>query len=95
MLTRIVLAEGGLKAEMMAGKRNSMGEIMLARESATSPGITCKKGAGKVKYKVMIGTETLEEVVRVKMAFSGYTDQQIFRDEQITKRKQQKFNIRM
>jgi len=33
----------------MDGERNSIGEIMLARESAVSPGITCEDGARKAK----------------------------------------------
>jgi len=49
MLTRVGFAEGVLNAEIMAGERNSIGEIMLAKESAVSRGITCENGAEKAK----------------------------------------------
>jgi hypothetical protein len=49
MLTRIGFAERVLNAEIMGGERNSIGEIMLAKESAVSPGITCENGVGKAK----------------------------------------------
>jgi hypothetical protein len=47
MLTRLGFAEGVLNAEIMDGERNSIGEIMLAKESAVSRGITCENGAAK------------------------------------------------
>jgi hypothetical protein len=34
----------------MDGERNSIGEIMLAKESAVSPGIACEIGAEKAKW---------------------------------------------
>jgi hypothetical protein len=53
-------AEGELNAEIMGRERNSIGDIMLAKESAVSPGITCENGAGeRSSYKAMTGTETL------------------------------------
>ena len=49
MLTRLGFAKGVLNAEIMDGERNSIGEIMLAKESAVSRGITCENGVGKAK----------------------------------------------
>jgi hypothetical protein len=44
-------SEGVVNAEIMDGERNSIGAIMLAKESAVSPSIiTCENGAGKTEW---------------------------------------------
>jgi hypothetical protein len=49
MLKRIGFPDGGVNAEIMEGERNSTGEIMLAKESAVLPGITCENGAEQAR----------------------------------------------